>query len=138
MDFSSELKPTMAERSMQLAARKDGPMFRSRSNMLPKKMRLKKDVFQTIMKGGKTFHSPFFLFYFLPDNIPSYAFVAPKGAYKTAVLRNKYRRMGYNFLREQPIKKGTGIFVFKKQAILAKKPDIKEDLANLLKKTGLI
>jgi ribonuclease P protein component len=106
--------------------------------MLPKKKRVIKKVFQTIIKEGKTFSTPLFLFYFLKSDQPQYAFVAPKKIFKTAVKRNKYRRIGYNVLRQLPIKNNTGIFFYKKQAEKATTEEIKENITFILKKTETI
>lgn len=104
--------------------------------MLPKKKRVTKEAFQVLMKEGKSLSTQLFLFYFKENNSPQYAFVAPKKAFKNAVKRNKFRRIGYNILRSIPVKYGSGIFVYKKQAISAKTEDIKENIVFVLKKAG--
>jgi ribonuclease P protein component len=106
--------------------------------MLPKKKRVTKNIFQSTMKGGKSFSTKLFLFYYTQNNNPQYAFVAPKVIFKNAVKRNKYRRIGYNILRSIPIKPSIGLFIYKKQAILATQQEIKEETIFILKKTGLI
>ena len=106
--------------------------------MLPKKKRVTKNVFQSTLKEGKTFSTKLFLFYYHKNNEPKYAFVAPKAIFKNAVKRNKYRRIGYNILRFIEIKPAIGIFIYKKQAILAKQEEIKEEITFILEKTGLI
>jgi len=105
--------------------------------MLPKKKRVTKEVFQVLMKEGKTLSTPLFLFYFKKSDFPQYVFVAPKNTFKNAVKRNKFRRIGYNILRSMPIKPGTGVFVYKKQSITASPEEIKENILFILKKTGL-
>ena len=111
-------------------------MYPSRNKMLPKKKRATKEVFQILMKEGKDFSTPLFLFRFVKSDKPQYSFVAPKGIFKKAVERNKYRRIGYNILRFQSIKSGTGVFIYKKPAILATNLEIKENILLILKKTG--
>ena len=106
--------------------------------MLPKKKRVTKEVFQNLMKEGKTFSTPFFLFYFKKNNSPKYAFVAPKGIFKSAVERNKWRRVGYNIVRSISVNSGAGVFMYKKQAIKAKNEDIRADIIFILKKTGFL
>jgi len=106
--------------------------------MLPKKKRVTKAIFQNLIDGGKTFSTPLFLFYFIKNTDPRYAFVAPKGIFKSAVKRNKYRRIGYNILRFIPLKSGTGIFIYKKQAINATTEEIKRGILFVLEKTGVI
>ena len=132
--------------------------------MLPKKKRVTKVDFQVLMKEGKTFSTPLFLFYYVERGAfgsvntsklserrhskglddpyykksenPHYIFVAPKNPFKNAVIRNKYRRIGYNIVRTIPLKPGFGIFIYKKQAILATQAEIKENVIFILKKTG--
>jgi ribonuclease P protein component len=106
--------------------------------MLPKKKRVTKEFFQILMKEGKTFSNQLFLFYYTNSLKPLYVFVAPKNIYKTAVKRNKQRRIGYNIIRNIPLKSGSGIFMYKKQSISATQPEIKENILFILKKTGLL
>jgi ribonuclease P protein component len=106
--------------------------------MLPKKKRVTKGVFQILLKEGKTFSTQLFLFYFIKGESPQYAVVAPKNIFKSATERNKYRRIGYNVLRSYPVKLGTGIFMYKKQAISASTQDIKENIVLILNKFNLI
>lgn len=106
--------------------------------MLPKKKRVTKDFFKLLMKEGKTISTQLFLFYLLKNESPRYAFVAPKGIFKSAVKRNKFRRIGYNILRSIPISTGAGVFMYKKQAINAKTEDIKKDIELILKKAGFL
>lgn len=101
-------------------------------------MRIKKNIFQTIINGGKIFSTPFFLFYFTKNQQAQYAIVAPKKIFKTAVKRNKYRRMGYNILRSFPLKGNMGIFIYKKEALFATQKEIKESVFLVLKKTESI
>ncbi len=106
--------------------------------MLPKKKRVTKGVFQVLLKEGKTFSTKLFLLYFIKNETPQYAVVAPKGVFKSAVKRNKFRRIGYNILRSLPIKSGIGVFMYKKQAITAENLEIKENIISLLKKINII
>lgn len=105
--------------------------------MLPKKERVTKGIFRVLMKKGKTFSTQLFLLYFIKSELPQYSFVAPKNIFKSAVKRNKFRRIGYNILRSIPIKSGSGIFVYKKPSIIATQPEIRENILFTLKKTGL-
>ncbi|HEY5587985.1 MAG TPA: ribonuclease P protein component [Candidatus Paceibacterota bacterium] len=106
--------------------------------MLKKKKRVKKGVFQVLLKEGKIFSNQLFLLYFIKNDFPQYAVVAPKGIFKSAVKRNKFRRVGYNILRSLPIKSGSGVFMYKKPAITADTKDIKESMVSLLKKINII
>jgi RNase P protein component len=73
----------------------------------------------------------------MKSDTPQYAFVAPKGIFKKATERNKFRRMGYNIIRFIPIKSGLGVFIYKKQAITSTNQEIKENIVFILKKTGI-
>jgi ribonuclease P protein component len=106
--------------------------------MLPKKKRVTKGVFNILLKDGKTFSNTLFLFYFIKNESPQYAVVAPKGIFKTAIKRNKYRRIGYNILLSLPIKSGSGVFMYRKPALTAETKDIKEGMVSLLKKINII
>jgi len=106
--------------------------------MLKKKKRVTKEVFQTLIKEGKTLSTSLFLFHFLKSDTPQYSFVAPKKSFKTAVLRNKYRRVGYNILRSIPFQNGSGIFIYKKQAIGSNLREIENDIIFILKKVGFL
>jgi len=103
--------------------------------MLPKKKRVTKDVFQTLIKEGKMFSTPLFLFYAQKSSQGQYAFVAPKGVFKRATKRNEFRRLGYNILRYMKTGQQTGIFIYKKQALLATKEEIKNNISYLLQKS---
>jgi ribonuclease P protein component len=106
--------------------------------MLPKKERVTKEIFQNILKVGKFFSTSLFTFYYLQNQGSRYSFVAPKKIFKTAVIRNKYRRLGYNILRRLPIDLGYGIFMYKKQALFANKNEIEQDINFILKKVNFI
>lgn len=102
--------------------------------MLPKKKRITKKDFHLLMKDGKTLSTPLFLLYFKKGDSPHYAFVAPRGIFKNATKRNKYRRMGYNIIRSIPLKPCFGVFIYKKQAVSATQKEIKDGVIYLLNK----
>lgn len=111
--------------------------------MLPKKNRVTKELFQTIMKEGKVLSGPFLLFRYIPAQVRpvqniNFAFVVPKAVAKKAVIRNKHRRKGYRILQETPIKQGSGVFFYKKPAILATSIELKEEVISLLKKSKFL
>ena len=106
--------------------------------MLPKKKRVTKEIFQNLINSGKTFSTSLFLFRYTESSAPQYAFVAPKGIFKKAVERNKYRRIGYNILRFIGVNHGSGVFIYKKQALIAEGEEIKENVLFILKKTDII
>ncbi|MFA7000183.1 MAG: ribonuclease P protein component [Candidatus Paceibacterota bacterium] len=106
--------------------------------MLSKKKRITKDIFQTILKKGNIVSSSFFLFRYIKETSPRYAFVAPKKIAKTAVKRNSLRRIGYNILRSYDLQSCAGIFFYKKEALTATNLDLKKDIDSFLKKAGII
>lgn len=106
--------------------------------MLSKKRRVTKEVFQKILKNGSFFSTSFFLFYFLKSKESQYSFVAPKKIFKNVVIRNKFRRLGYNILRSLPINSGLGIFMYKKEALFANKDQIKKEICFILEKAKFL
>jgi len=105
--------------------------------MLPKKKRVTKDIFLKILKEGKKLSTPLFLFYYIKNSdFTGYSFVSPKGIFKTAIKRNRAKRIGFNILREIKINKGLGIFVYKKTQRIPNKDDIKNNIILILKKVG--
>ncbi len=103
--------------------------------MLPKKKRVTKELFQKIIKNGRIISSLLFTFKYLPRKSPQYAFVVPKIITKSAVKRNKYRRIGYNTLNLQDrIPNYAGVFLYKKEAIKAEQNTIINDINTILSK----
>jgi ribonuclease P protein component len=106
--------------------------------MLPKKKRVTKDTFQVIMTKGSPSYGSFFVFRYIKQEKPLYAFVVPKKIVKSAVKRNSLRRRGYNILKGYPLLSNIGIFFYKKEALSASLDDIKKDIDSILKKTKSI
>ena len=102
--------------------------------MLPKKKRVTKEQFLTIIKQRGTLSAPLFLFRYIPQKTPQYAFVVPKNIAKSAVERNRMRRQGYNTLRHQPLKPCAGIFFYKKEARKATLQEVKDSVVMILSK----
>lgn len=102
--------------------------------MLPKRKRVNKELFQNVLQKGEVFHSSFFIFRYIRQKTPQYAFVVPKTVAKSAVLRNKLRRLGYNSLNLTQIPPLAAIFFYKKQAQKISQNQIKDDILSLLKK----
>lgn len=102
--------------------------------MLPKRKRITKKLFMEILKKGKIHKSPLFLFRYLPQNTPQYAFVVPKTVYKSAVDRNNLRRTGYNSINKNTLPNVSGIFFFNKEVKNTDKKIIKEQILNTLEK----
>jgi ribonuclease P protein component len=102
--------------------------------MLPKIKRTTKEDFLFIIKNGKILHGSFFYLKYIKSEKPKYSFVFPKTLSKRAVVRNKYKRLGYNTLLKTELKPISGIFFYKKESILAKKDDLERDILNILNK----
>jgi len=104
--------------------------------MIPKKNRINKKLFDIVFKQGLTIHNPVFMFKFLkksPDNIHHFSFVVPKSVAKSAVLRNKLKRIGYNFLQTQDLPNIIGIFFYKKNTNNLPKEEINQEIQTILK-----
>lgn len=106
--------------------------------MLPKEKRVDKKTFEILIKDGKILFSSLFSFRYTEQENPRYAFVAPKKIFKTAVLRNKYKRIGFNFLKNIKPLKNIGLFVYKKEALVAEKEQIEKEIESILKKSKSI
>lgn len=90
------------------------------------------------MNKGSIASGSFFMFRYLPQKEPQYAFVASKKIAKKATQRNSLRRKGYNILRQFNIKSHSGIFFFKKEGLDVKTPDLKKDIENILIKSRIL
>ncbi len=106
--------------------------------MLPKKKRITKDIFQTILKKGNIVSGSFFLFRYIKESYPRYAFVVSKKIAKNATKRNSLRRKGYNILRQYKLKNCAGIFFYKKEALDVSVNELKKDIEFILEKIKLI
>ena len=106
--------------------------------MLPKKKRVTKEIFQTIMEKGNVVSGSFFILHYLKQDSPKYAFVVSKKIAKTAVKRNSLRRKGYNVLRLYDLKSFAGIFFYKKEALNISPAEIEKDIDFLLKRAKII
>ena len=102
--------------------------------MLPKKKRVTKELFQTVIKDGKTLSGSFFIFRYIKQQNPQYAFVVSKKIAKKAVDRNKLRRQGYNALSSYKLKDYLGVFFYKKEVKGVAFKEIKEDIGIILNK----
>lgn len=105
--------------------------------MLPKNKRISKEAFQYIHKNGKTISSPLFLFRYLPENTPHFAFVVPKSVEKRAISRNKLKRQGYNSIRTLKLPNISGIFIYKKLKNKPEMKDIRSEVVGIMSKISL-
>lgn len=118
--------------------------------MLNKKLMIPKGLFQESFKKSKTLSSDHILLRFhgparFNDDklvFPSkFSMVVPKIVSKKAVIRNLIKRRGYSAIRAnlKNIKNSyICIFSFKKGSDTATFSQIKEEIAYLLKKSGII
>ena len=90
------------------------------------------------MDKGSIISGSFFVFRYIKNDIPSFAFVAPKKLAKTAIKRNYLRRRGYNIIHLYNLKPASGIFFYKKEGITAPLSEIRKDIEYILKKTHII
>jgi len=102
--------------------------------MLPKKKRITKDIFQTILKKGNIVSGSFFLFKYIKESHPRYVFVVSKKIAKTATKRNSLRRRGYNILKQYNLKNCAGIFFYKKEALNVSIDELKKDIGFVLER----
>jgi ribonuclease P protein component len=110
------------------------------SNMLPKKIRLTTALFDQVFKSGKVQHGLYFWSrsYDSDEAESRFAVTVPKKIAKTAVLRNKIKRLGYRGLEVaygsdfsvQPVKKI--VLGLKKDISNVPFDEIVKDLKNLL------
>ena len=100
--------------------------------MIPKRTLIDKVLFQNILKNGMVLHTPFFIFRYIRQKTPQYAFVVPKNIAKSAVLRVKLRRLGYNTIKDLNLPPLAGVFFYKN----TKNLDFKGDIMKIFDKTS--
>jgi ribonuclease P protein component len=109
--------------------------------MLPKKQRIPRKMFSLFSVGAKNFRNKMFLIRLMStiDGASRFCFSVSKKVAKSAVVRNKLRRMGYNFLVKQP-----KALQSKKMAIISfllvptNKSDFESNLNSILIESKLI
>ena len=111
--------------------------------MLPSSRRLTTALFSKVMAGGKSLHSPFFVFRALKSepSLTRFSVSVPKKVGKTAVLRNKVRRQVYSGLRTllpQVKSNIQGVFIVKTAILDASYEEISAELRNFFVKSGLL
>ncbi len=106
--------------------------------MLPKRKRVTTNTFKSILDKGSVVYGSFFIFRYIKQEKPGYAFVVSKKLAKTAVKRNSFRRKGYNIIRKYPIKSNIGAFFYKKEGLAASIGELEVDIKEILTKTGAI
>jgi ribonuclease P protein component len=106
--------------------------------MLPKKRRLTKQMFPSVLSGGKRFYSLHFLAYISHINTkePSrFAFSVSKKICKNAVDRNRLRRQGYSIVSKyiKEVKPGfLVLFSFKKAPYPLSFGDMEKEVISIL------
>lgn len=116
--------------------------------MLPKKNRISRALFDTLLKGGIFFHSEHLSLRVIKQQkgLLKFSFVVSKKVSKSAVTRNLLRRRGYVILLNTIKTKSKdimnvgiiGAFFFKKGAEKLGFPELQEEIAFLLKKAKII
>lgn len=96
-----------------------GCLFNISLGMLPKKYRVNKKGIDLLFKEGKSINSDNLIFKFLniDGDEGKISFIAPKNIAKSAVERNRLRRLGYSALKNYlgSLAPGIqGVFIFKK------------------------
>jgi ribonuclease P protein component len=104
--------------------------------MLPQKNRVDQKTAKKIFARGKSLGSKSFILKFFKEprqSFPRLSFVAPKSIARTAVKRNRAKRIGYNILREHlkdfP-KEVNGLFILKD----LKSDSLEEEIKKVAKK----
>lgn len=106
--------------------------------MLPRKKRVTKELFNLIMKKGKVTQGSLFLFRYISQPSPQYAFVVPKNIAKKATQRNSLRRRGYSAISSNEVKGSAGVFFYKKEGKEASFEEISSDIKSILTKNKLL
>jgi ribonuclease P protein component len=112
--------------------------------MLPKDKRIDKEIFNEVFKKGSFLRGHFLSFRFLKLNSNEksrFAVVTPSSVAKKATERSYGRRKGYKVLSDiySMIKPGfLGIFILNKEGIDQKYDDLRVDIENILKKSGIL
>lgn len=111
--------------------------------MLPKQKRLSKEDFVHLFHHTKSFKGDFFVlrYVFPVTKEQKAAVIVPKKIYKSAVSRNKYRRILYTILNNAFKNKSLSIYctvTFTKQIPHLSFTEIKEALENSLKQINFL
>lgn len=114
--------------------------------MLSKNWRIPKSEFQHILSKGKRYNSPLFLLYIVENkdhssNNSRFAFSVPKTVAKTAVQRNRLRRLGYSVVQshKDDVAKGYLVFfLYKKHKQILDFDLIESEIQELLSVSGMI
>lgn len=114
--------------------------------MLPKKRRIERKFFPSILTKGKRYNSPHLFMYASRINssdsaLPSrFSFSVSKKVAKKAVDRNKYRRRGYSIIARHISKVKSGYLIalsFKKGIVPQKFSDLEKEILELLSSAGV-
>lgn len=110
--------------------------------MLPKKKRIAKNVFNGVLKAGKSAFSPYMtLRYTATSGQSRFAAVVPKAVAKKAVERNHIRRRIYESVKsvEKSVIFGYScVFFAKKEIVSLTFAELEKQVADLLTKAQLI
>jgi ribonuclease P protein component len=116
--------------------------------MLPKKNRISRVLFDTVLKDGAFFHSQNLSFRVVKaqKRLSKFSFVVSKKVSKSAVVRNLLRRRGYSVLKsiigtkskEKMDNAILGAFFFKKGAEKLGFDEVRGEIEFLLKKARVL
>lgn len=112
--------------------------------MLPKNKRVTTELFQKILKEGKSLHTPALSFRYLRETTPDssrFSVFVPKKVLKLATKRNYLKRKVNSALRSvypQLRNSFIGVVYAKNTTINLTVTEIAEELKNLFKKSGIL
>lgn len=112
--------------------------------MLPKKRRIERKDFGKILKASKKLNSPHFLLNIAIDKdiSPSrFSFSISKKVAKSAVDRNRLRRIGYSIIEKNLNRLETGFsahFVYKKITPVENFGSLEKEILELLSKSSVL
>lgn len=106
--------------------------------MLKARTRLRRKEFEAYFATGRRFHSPSLMLVHAPLSEVRASAVAPKKVFKTAVLRNRFRRRVYDivgrYMREGALKPGVYIYIAKSGATQLTHALLKDEITALISK----
>jgi ribonuclease P protein component len=113
--------------------------------MLPKNRRIERSYFDKILKNSKRYNSTSFVLYVMKnvdgDGVPTkFSFSVSKKVLKSAVKRNKHRRIGYSVIKNniKDIKPGYYCFFVYKKGFYEEFDSINKDILGLLYSSSVI
>ncbi|OHA60123.1 MAG: ribonuclease P protein component [Candidatus Vogelbacteria bacterium RIFOXYD1_FULL_46_19] len=111
--------------------------------MLDRPSRVTKDEIGTILKQGRTYHSPkvSFRVFYKPNTSTAFGVVVSKKVAVQAVVRNKIKRRVKSILRKNLAQTKSGyksLFFIKKEGVEARFKDLEADIVYLLEAARIL